>query len=216
VEHLNSVNDEPEVSVEPREEAETVFEPTQGEEEQEAAEPADGEQKHVQTPEQNAWFAKQRREAEEAKAEARRAREQSERLQEALKGYKVEGEPDIAKLREERDYFYNLELERIRQDDLNKIKELYGDVAAKDVDEFGEQFAALRAGGVDAVVAYSAITQAKQALLAKTPPSIGGVSQSSARIKDFYTPEEVDAFGDDDYKDPKKMRAVRNSMTKWK
>lgn len=258
MENLNSVNDELDATVEHQEEElEANSEPTEdtdGVDEQEVAEPADGEEKYVQTPEQNAWFAKQRREAEEAKAEAKRMREQTERLQKALQGHGytgdtddiadqieadaqsisvdelrarrkseaeaakklMESDPEIVKLREERDYFYKLQLERIRQDDLNKIKEVYSDVRAKDVSELGEQFAALRASGVDAVVAYSAITQANQAQKVKTPPSIGGVSQSSARIKDYYTPEEVDAFTDADYKDPKKMQAVRNSMTKWK
>ena len=107
-----------------------------------------------------------------------------------------------------------MQLEQIRNGDLEAVKKAFPDVVAKDVKELGEQFAALRANGVDAVVAYAAIKQAQGATKPKTPPSIGSVNNATARVKDFYTPAEVDAFTEADYKDPVKCAAARKSFTK--
>lgn len=63
----------------------------------EAAEPAQVKEKPLQTPEQNAWFAAQRRAAQEAAQEAARAKAENERLLGALHGYGYQGSPqDIA------------------------------------------------------------------------------------------------------------------------
>ena len=70
-------------------------------------------------------------------------------------------DPEIRKIKEERDAFYQMQLEQIRRADLEKVKKAFPDVAAKDVTELGEQFASLRANGIDAVVAYAAIKQAE-------------------------------------------------------
>ncbi len=221
---------------------------------QEVAIPDVGAEKVVQTPEQNAWYAKQRKEAEEAKAEAERVKRQAERLKAALNQYGYEGEaediadaleaqknsitveelrarreaearrirdlamndPEIRKIKEERDAFYQMQLDQIRKGDLEKVKKAFPDVAAKDVKELGEQFAALRANGIDAVVAYAAIRQAQETAKPKVPPSIGGINEVTSREKDYYTPQEVDALSEKDLNNPKIWDVVRKSMTKWK
>lgn len=250
MDNLNTVNDVQEQTVDAptTELTESVS--------QEVADPAVGEDKPsaVQTPEQNAWYAEQRRAASEAKAEADKAKAAAARLQSVLNTYGYQGEPEeiadileaqkqsitvdelrsareaeakrireaamndpeIRKLKEERDALYEMQLDQIRKGDLEKVKKAFPDVSAKDVKELGEQFASLRANGIDAVVAYAAIKQAEGATKPKTPPSIGSVNNATARVKDFYTPEEVDAFTDADLNDPVKFEAARKSMTKWR
>lgn len=222
--------------------------------EQEVANPDVGAEKAVQTPEQNAWYAKQRKEAEEARAEAERVKRQIERLKTALSKYDYQGDPEdiadtleaqkqsmtveelraqreaeamrvrelamndpeIRKIKEERDTFYQMQLEQIRKGDLEKVKKAFPEVSAKDVSDLGEQFATLRANGIDPVVAYAAIKQAEGANKPKAPPSIGGINETSSREKDYYTPQEVDALSEKDLNNPKIWEIVRKSMTKWK
>jgi hypothetical protein len=258
MEELNTVNDVQEQTVDAptTEPMESAAVETSVDAAQEVATPAVGEDspKAVQTPEQNAWYAEQRRAASEAKAEADKAKAAAARLQSVLNRYGYQGspeeiadqveaqeqkisveqlravreqeakrireaamnDPEIRKLKEERDALYEMQLDQIRKGDLEKVKKAFPDVAAKDVKELGEQFASLRANGVDAVVAYAAIKQAEGATKPKTPPSIGSVNNATARVKDFYTPEEVDAFTDADLNDPVKFEAARKSMTKWR
>jgi SOS-response transcriptional repressor LexA len=253
--NFNAVNDAQGMTVESpnTEPMESAAVETSVDAAQEVATPAVGEEKPsaVQTPEQNAWYAEQRRAASEAKAEADKAKAAAARLQSVLNKYGYQGspeeiadqveaqeqkitveqlravreqeakrireaamnDPEIRKLKEERDALYEMQLDQIRKGDLEKVKKAFPDVAAKDVKELGEQFASLRANGIDAVVAYAAIKQAEGATKPKTPPSIGSVNNATARVKDFYTPEEVDSLSDAQLNDPAVWAAVRKSMT---
>ena len=208
---LNAVNDAQGMTVESPNTA--PMESAAEQSEQEVATPAVGEDspRAVQTPEQNAWYAEQRRAAAEAKAEAERVKRQAERLKQALSKYGYQGEPEeiaeqieaasenvsveefraareqeskrireaamndpeIKKLKEERDTLYEMQLDRIRKGDLEAVKKAFPDVSAKDVKELGEQFGVLRANGVEAVVAYAAIRQAQGAKKARAPMKYG-------------------------------------------
>lgn len=49
------------------------------------------------------------------------------------------------------------------------------------------------------------------------PASTGSVKDSGAsRLKEYYSPEDVDNLSDEDYNDPLIFERVRQSMTKWK
>lgn len=49
------------------------------------------------------------------------------------------------------------------------------------------------------------------------PISTGSVKDSGAsKLKEYYSPEDVDNLSDKDYDDPEIMKRVRESMTKWK
>lgn len=249
MDNLNTVNDVQEQTVDA-----PTTEPIESVS-QEVATPAVGEDKPsaVQTPEQNAWYAEQRRAASEAKAEADKAKAAAARLQSVLNRYGYQGspeeiadqveaqeqkisveqlravreqeakrireaamnDPEFKKLKEERDALYEMQLDQIRKGDLEKVKKAFPDVSAKDVKELGEQFASLRANGIDAVVAYAAIKQAEGATKPKTPPSIGSVNNATARVKDFYSPEEADTLSEAQLNDPNVWAALRKSMTKW-
>lgn len=49
-----------------------------------------------------------------------------------------------------------------------------------------------------------------------TPPSTGSVKDSgTSKLKEYYSPEDVDNLSEKDYDDPEIMKRVRESMTKW-
>ncbi|MEG0570902.1 MAG: hypothetical protein RR497_04570 [Oscillospiraceae bacterium] len=54
-----------------------------------------------------------------------------------------------------------------------------------------------------------------QVKLMPVPPQLGAVNELSDVQKDFYTPEEVDKLTDRDLSNPKIMKRVQYSMTKW-
>ena len=94
---------------------------------QEVASPVVGEDKPkaVQTPEQNAWYAEQRKAAAEAKAEADRVRKQAERLSGVLSRYGYQGTPDeIADQVEAQEQKITVEqLKAAREQEAKRIRE---------------------------------------------------------------------------------------------
>ncbi len=123
--------------------------------------------------------------------------------------YSVEDHPAVKEARKV--------LERKRfEDDLKMIKDEYPEETAQSVWEFDEPFLSLiMTGLVDALTAYEAYMAHKRRMKRNEVPSIGGVTNTSAMKKEYYTPEEVDRLTDRDYDDPAVMRAVRRSMIMW-
>ena len=122
----------------------------------------------------------------------------------------------ITQLQGENEYFRNIAIEKLKADDLSKIKEAYPEIKAKHLDELGDDFFKALNATNDPVLAYDVINAKKQRETKPTPPEIGGVNNSSSKEKDFYTSQEVDNLTEKDYSNPKIMEIVRKSMLKWR
>ena len=139
------------------------------------------------TPEE----AKQQREAEEAK------------------------NLEVEKTKGELEFYKKLAIEKLMDDDLRTLQEVYPEV--KKLDELGDDFMSLLTATHDPILAYEAV-KAKEAKTKKpTPPEIGSVGSTAGKEKDFYTSQEVDKLTASDYdSNPKLYDIVRKSMLKWK
>lgn len=71
--------------------------------------------------------------------------------------------------------------------------------------------------GLQAFVKLNKTTIAEKfAKEATTHPSTGSVKDNgTSKLKEFYSPEDVDNLSEKDYDDPEIMKRVRESMTKW-
>jgi hypothetical protein len=246
MENFNVLNDTQETVVESQEtEAEATSEVTETEEVEtaEVVETA----KPQQTAEENAKFAEIRRkyEAELRREQAEKdlllkavgqygyegsAQEIYDKLtaqtqgisQEEAKAQREAIEAENAKyskLQSEVETYKSLAIEKLKSDDLAKLKSAYPEnkevQKLKSIDELGGEFFSLLSATHDPELAYDAL-QAKNARHTKPiPPDIGAVNSSSGKEKDFYTPAEVDKLTDKDYDNPKIMEIVRKSMLKW-
>jgi hypothetical protein len=123
-------------------------------------------------------------------------------------------------LQSEVETYKSLAIEKLKSDDLAKLKSTYPDdakvQALKSVDELGNDFFALMSALRDPTLAYDALTVKQQRETKPVPKDIGAVNSSSSKEKDFYTPDEVDKLTEKDYDNPKIMERVRQSMLKWK
>lgn len=81
-------------------------------------------------------------------------------------------------------------IEHFKANLLARVKEVYPDVKATSVDEFGDNFAKLVADDVDPAVAYAAIYNTERAQEKPKPPEIGAVGRATPE-SDFYTVDEV-------------------------
>ena len=136
------------------------------------------------TPEE----AKQQREAEEAKnAEAEKAKGELE-------------------------FYKKLAIEKLMEDDLRSLQEVYPEV--KSFDEMGDEFMSLLTATHDPVLAYEAV-KAKEAKTKKTPPpEMGSVGTTAGKEKDFYTSEELDRLTSKDLDDPKIFKIAMKSLAR--
>jgi hypothetical protein len=123
-------------------------------------------------------------------------------------------------LQSEVETYKSLAIEKLKSDDLAKLKSTYPDdakvQALKSVDELGNDFFALMSALKDPTLAYDALTIKQTRETKPVPKDIGAINSSSSKEKDFYTPAEVDKLTDKDYDNPKIMEVVRKSMLKWK
>lgn len=83
------------------------------------------------------------------------------------------------------------ELEWIFQEDLAKIKKAFPNENVQSIPELGENFLKMRSIGIDAVVAYASIMQAKNAGKSTPPPSIGPVNAAKPGAREFFSADEV-------------------------
>ncbi|MGI6168812.1 MAG: hypothetical protein ACOYI4_03720 [Christensenellales bacterium] len=138
-------------------------------------------------------------------AEQRRQQEEFQRLQAQLQA-----------TNQELDGYRQEKYERILTDDLQSIKKVYPDVKASDIRELGQDFIRLRAAGVDTLVAYESIRAVDAKTKMTPPPESGTVGAAAPGEKSFYTSDEVDRLTPEQLDNPKIMKAVLDSMTKWK
>lgn len=125
----------------------------------------------------------------------------------------MQSDPEYQSLKEKAEAYENMAFENVIKEDLAAIRKAFPEEKARTVDELGEQFIALRAQGIDPVVAYAAINTAKQATAKPKPPEMGAVGQKPAE-KEFYTSEEIDKLTDKELDDPSIWAKVMKSMTK--
>jgi len=126
----------------------------------------------------------------------------------------MESDPEVQNLRERAESAEQIVFDGIYKADAEAINRAFPDAKIRSIDELGDQFAALRANGVDAVTAYAAMKAT-----AKPKPPVMGAVGAAAGEKTFYTSAEVDELTRNHPEmldDPKIMERVMKSMTKWK
>ena len=130
----------------------------------------------------------------------------------------MQNDPEYLEMKHKAETYEQAVFDILFKSDLADIKEAFPDFKGKTIDDLGGQFAALRANGVDAVTAYAAMQQAKQATAKPVPPVMGAVNQTKAE-KEFYSKEEYEAIikAHPEYLDDPKFvdNIINKSMTKW-
>lgn len=125
----------------------------------------------------------------------------------------MQNDPEYLAMKQKAEAYEQAAFDNLFKSDLAAIKKAFPDFRGKTIDDLGDQFAALRANGVDAVTAYAAMQQAKQATAKPVPPVMGAVNQTPAE-KEFYTSEELDRLTDKDLDDPSIFARAMRSMTR--
>lgn len=195
-----------------------------------------------QSAEENARFAAARREAE---SQAKALKAQNDRLMQALGQYGYQGDPDTIadalfaqsqgisveeataqrqaaeaenakyqQLESQLETYRPLAIKALMADDLAKIQTVNPEV--KNLDDLGADFFALMGALRDPILAYDALQVKKARETKPVPQNIGAVNSSSSKEKDFYTSAEVDKLTKKDLDNPKIMKIVMDSMTRWK
>ena len=156
-----------------------------------------------QTPQENSAFAAMRRAKERAEQELgtlKAERESWQAQQEELKA-----------LRTARD-------RATVEKDIAAIKQVYPDFAATGMDDLPQDFVHIMATGrVDALTAYEILHAQKNRNTPTPPPAPGAVNNDGHGAQEFYSPAQVDALTDKDFKkDPGLLKRIQKSMTKWR
>ena len=125
----------------------------------------------------------------------------------------MQNDPEYLAMKQKAEAYEQAAFDNLFKSDLEAIKKAFPDFKGKTIDDLGDQFAALRANGVDAVTAYAAMQQAKQATAKPVPPVMGAVNQTPAE-KEFYTSDELDRLTDKDLDDPGIFAKAMRSMTR--
>ena len=130
----------------------------------------------------------------------------------------MQNDPEYLAMRQELNAYKQAAFENLFQNDLEDIKKAFPDFKGKSIDDLGFQFSVLRSNGLDAVTAYAAMQQAKQATAKPVPPVMGAVNQTKAE-KEFYSKEEYEAIikAHPEYLDDQKFidNIINKSMPKW-
>ena len=200
--------------------------------------------KPVQTAEENSKWAEIRRRAEKAERELAQSRPLLDGYRNSAKALGYEGETHaeiVARMGAEREGIsveeYNKKLsekseleylraqalestktehELIRTKDLLTLKAAFPEIKVNSIEELGDEFMGYMASGKYTVeVAYAMAKAAQEMLKKPVPPSIGSVKSNVPIEKEFYTSNEVDRLTSKELDNPKIMKRVMASMTKW-
>lgn len=183
----------------------------------------------------DAAYAKIRREADEARREAKKLRaalktldfegDSADDIADRAQAYRT-GRPieEIRAERVERERLEQLEQEnrelrgreneRIFRDDMDKIKAAYPDVKAKSVEELGADFVRMRAMGIDTLVAYEAMRSVESRTQKPKPPSTGSAKSAGKTEGGLFTREEVKGMSPSEVR--KNFDKIRKSMSNWR
>ena len=104
---------------------------------------------------------------------------------------RAEQERQFRIMEQQRNYFRDISVQKMKADFLSQIKEKFPECSAKSVDEFGDDFAKLVEQGISPAVAYAAYTGVQNAGKKPMPPEIGAVNSKRAPEKEYYTREEM-------------------------
>ncbi len=188
--NLNAVNDAQEASVEPQ-----------------------NTEKPSQTRAENSAFASMRRRENQAVMQREQAKKENAELSKELSDIKSQTQKDSAELEDLREY----KRTRLIEDDISLIKKEYPDFQIS-ADNLPEDFIRIMAtGAVDAITAAEIIMARRRKAAVTAPAPLGAVNETSDREKEFYSPDEVDRLTKEDFKkDPKLLKRIQRSMTKWR
>lgn len=129
----------------------------------------------------------------------------------------LENHPAVKAARESQGRLRELEMEKVFKADLEAIKKEYPDCDAKKPEDLGETFfKVMSINGMDPITAYRVCLEEKAKNESKIPPKFEKVNNHTPKEKDFYTSEEIDRLTDEDYKNPKVMQRVRESLRRIK
>ncbi|WP_458862323.1 hypothetical protein [Acidaminobacterium chupaoyuni] len=103
--------------------------------------------------------------------------------------------------------------EWVFREDLQKIKKAFPEADIETVIDLGDDFLKMRSVGIDPVVAYCAITAAREAGTPAAPPAIGSVEAQGPGEKEYFTPAEVKRMNPEQIK--KNLRKIEKSQKKW-
>lgn len=120
-------------------------------------------------------------------------------------------DPEYQSLKTKAEAYEQMAFDNVVKEDLAAIKKAFPEEKARSVEELGEQFIALRAQGIDPIVAYSAVAAAKQATAKPKPPEMGAVGQKPVE-KEYYSNEELDRLTDKDLDDPAVYKKAMSSL----
>ncbi len=115
---------------------------------------------------------------------------------------------EIRRLILENEALRRKEAERILEDDLETVRRI--DPKIRRIEDLGDVFIALRAGGVPCEEAYRAVASLNKK---KEIPQMGDIL-SFGEEKDFFTPEDVKEMTKEEVK--KNYDKIRKSMSRWK
>ncbi len=187
--NLNAVNDAQEVNVEPQKEP------------------------PKQTKAENSAFAAMRKRENKAVIEKEQLTLQYNQLLSQLKENESKAKEESEELESLREY----RRQRVIDDDIALIKKEYPELDLKR-DALPEEFIRIMAtGAVDALTAAKIILAQREKEAKRPPEDIGPMSNAEFKDKEFYSPAEVDRLTREDFKrDPKLLKRIQKSMTKWR
>lgn len=166
-----------------------------------------------QSAKENARWAQLRRELNYHKERANSLSIKCDELERSLSEKDVSSNVDElkAKLAE----YEEANMKRQFDRDMAEIKEVYPDETAEDVTALGEMFMALRANGVDNLIAYEVVRNKGKKAKSSPPPEIGKVGISGGG-SEFFTSEELDKLTKKQLDNPKIYEKAMKSLRKLK
>lgn len=137
---------------------------------------------------------------------------QERQAQESRARELLKQDPEYIRTQQELETLRQREAERQFAEDLAAVKAINPGENAKSVQELGADFIRLRAAGVSAEVAYSAIQATRPKVQA--PPDPGKVQATDTVQSGYFTPEQVRGMGPAEVE--RNLAKIEESMKQWK
>lgn len=130
-----------------------------------------------------------------------------------------QGKPDGAPMQESAEMLEELralkkrELEWVFKEDLAKIKKAFPAAKVLSIPDLGDDFLKMRSIGIDAVTAFAAIGQAKDAGKPTPPPSMGPVNAEKPGEREFFSVQEVRRMSQEQVAE--NLKKIEKSQKSW-